>query len=105
MWWFSLKDLQWGGADCSDEACRLWLQTTPLPHTPPPPPPYSSAQGQRLTLSLCVPIRVGTWEAKALEVQVSKTFVHGNAATSRPQGHSPHLPREAGRGGTDFGGE
>ena len=102
MWWFSLKDLQRGGADCSDEAGRFWPQTTPLPHTS---PPYSSTQGQRLTLSLCVAIRVGTWKAKTLEVQVSKTFVHGNTATSRPQGHSLHLLRGTGRGRTDFGGE
>lgn len=101
MWWFSLKDLQRGGADCSDEAGRLWPQTTPLPHNRPPPPTVVLGG----SVSLCPSIRVGTWKAKALEVQVSKTFVHGNTASSRPQGHSPHPPRETGRGRTDFGGE
>ena len=103
MWWFSLKDLQRGGADCSDEAGRLWPQTTPLPHTSPPLQQYSGAASH--SVPLCPHQGGRTWKAKALEVQVSKTFVHGNTATSRPQGHSLHLLRETGRGRTDFGGE
>lgn len=58
--WFSAKDLQWGGADCSD-ICRL-SQTTPFPIPVPTPLLTAALRG---SLSLRAPIRVGTWKAKA----------------------------------------